>query len=112
MVVATALRMGSAGYDGGAACGVATNAGGKGQPLIVKEMVRQEWGEMGGGGEEGERKGRRNNDDDDNDNATIAVAVAVVVGAIEDYGLPCADNCLPKTSATIEDGALPHAKNG
>jgi hypothetical protein len=39
MVAATALRMGLAGYDGGAACGVATNAEGKGQPLIVKGMV-------------------------------------------------------------------------
>ncbi len=105
-----ALRMGLAGYDGGAACGVATNAGGKGQPLIVKRLVQQEFGEMGGGREEEERnKGRCNNDDNDNDNNAIAIAVAI--GAIKDYGLPCADNCLPNISAAIEDSALPHAKN-
>ncbi len=110
MVAATALRMGLAGYDSGAASRVATNAGGKGQPLIVKRMVRQEWGEMGTGVEEEERnKGRRNNDDDNNDDAAVAIAVAI--GAIEDYGLPCPDNCLPKTSATIENTALPHAEN-
>jgi hypothetical protein len=113
MVAATALSMGLAGYDGGATCGVATNAGGKGQPFIVKGMVRQEWGEMGEGGDEEEcNKKRCNNDDNDNDDAAIAVAIAVANGAIEDYGLPCADNCLPKTSAAIEYGALPHAKNG
>ncbi len=77
----------------------------------MKGIVRQEWGEMGGGGKEEERnKGRRNNDDDDNDGAAVAVAAAV--GAIEDYGLPCANNCLPKISAVNENSALPHAKNG
>ncbi len=66
---------------------------------------------MGGRGEEEEcNEGRCNNDNDDNDDAAIAVAVAV--DAIEDYGLPCANNCLPKSSAAIEDSALPHAKNG
>ncbi len=81
MVVAMALRMGLAGYDGGATCRVATNAGGKGQPLIVKGMVQQKWGEMGGGGgEEEHNKGRCNTDDDDNDNAAVAVADAI--GAI------------------------------
>ncbi len=79
---------------------------------IVKGMVQQEWGEMEGGGEEEERnKGKRNNDDNDNDAAAVAVAIAGAIGAIEEYGLPCADNCLPKTSATIEDDALPHAKS-
>ncbi len=115
MVAAMALKMGLAGYDGGAACRGATNEGGKWQPLIVKGMVQQEWGEIGGVGEEEERnKGRHNNDDDDNDSAAVAlaIAIAVAVGAIQGYGLPCADNCLPKTSAAIEDGMLPHAKNG
>ncbi len=111
MVAATALGIGLAGHDSGAACGVATNAGGKGQPLIVKGMVLQEWGDMGGGREEEEcNKGRCNNDNNDNDNAAIAIAVAI--GAIEDYGLPCTNNCLPKTLATIKDGAVPHANNG
>ncbi len=111
MVAATGLRMGLAGYDGGAASGVAMNAGGKGQQLIVKGIVRQEWGEMGGGGEEEERnKGRYNNDDNDNDDAAIVIAVAV--GAIEDYGLPCANSCLPKKTAANVDSTLPRAKNG
>ncbi len=106
MVAATALRMGLAGYDGETACGVATNAGRKGQPLNVKGMVRQKWGEMRGAGEEEERnKGRCNNEDDDIGNTAVTFAVAI--GAIEDYGLPYANNCLPKTSAAIEDNALP-----
>ncbi len=70
---------------------------------------------MGGGGKEEERnKGRCNNDNNDNDNTAVAIAfaVAVAVGAIQDYGLPCANNCLPKTSAAIDNGTLPHAKNG
>ncbi len=98
MVAATALRMGLAGYDGGAACGVARNAEGKGQPSIVKGMVQQEWGELGGEGEEeGTTKGdkeRCNNEDDENDNT--AIAVAFTVSAIEDCGLPCATIACPK----------------
>ncbi len=108
-MVAMALRMGLAGYDGGAACRVAMNAGGKGYPSIVKGMVRQEWGEMVGRGEQEERnKGRCNNDDNDNDDTATAVAVAI--GANEDYGLPCVHNCLPKTSAAIKDGGLPNSQ--
>ena len=52
-------------------------------------------GVRGGREEEERNKGRCNNDNDDNDDAAIAVAVAV--DAIEDYGLPCPNNCLPKT---------------
>ncbi len=112
MVVAMALRMGFAGYEGEAACRVDLNAGEKGQPLIVKGMVQQECGEMAGGGREEEHnQGRHNNGNDDNNDT--AIAIAITNGAIEDYGygLPCANNCLPKTSANIEDSELPNAKN-
>ncbi len=110
MVVATALRMGLAGYDGGAACEVAKNAGGKGQPLIVKGMVRQEWGEMGGGGRgEEPNKGRRNNDDNDNDNAAIAIAVAV--GAIEEtMGCPVPTTACPKPQPPLKTARYPMPK--
>jgi hypothetical protein len=72
---AMALRMGLAGYDSGAACRVAKNAGGKGQPIIMKEMVQQEWGEIGEGGEEERNNGRCNNDGDDNDKTAVAISL-------------------------------------